>query len=62
MRTVCRNPGPVRWAVLSLFVARRRLLAARPLPAVVRERFVRLRHPVDVVLALERRALLLLGV
>src|SRR5262249_45148555 len=28
------------------------------LPAVVRERLVRLRHPVDVVLALERAALL----
>src|SRR3954453_19464907 len=28
------------------------------LPAVVRERLVRLRHPVDVVLALERPALL----
>src|SRR5436190_3311939 len=32
------------------------------LPAVVRERLVRLRHPVDVVLALERPALLVEGV
>src|SRR5579884_3331196 len=29
-----------------------------PLPAVVREGLVRLRHPIDVVLALERTALL----
>src|SRR5690349_907997 len=32
------------------------------LPAVVRERLVRLRHPVDVVLALERPSLLVQGV
>src|SRR5918999_5485186 len=33
------------------------LIAARLLPAVVREGLVRLRHPVDVVLLLERAAL-----
>src|SRR5436305_6766946 len=33
-----------------------------PLPAVVREGLVGLRHPVDVVLALERPALLVEGV
>src|SRR5947209_10173211 len=50
-------PGPVWWASLASSCARRVLL-----PAVVGERLVRLRHAVDVVLALERVALLLLSV
>src|SRR5919106_1055299 len=38
------------------------LIAARLLPAIMREGLVRLRHPVDVVLLLERAALAVDGV
>src|SRR5437763_13509955 len=61
------------WAMIPMFRTRSRAIAASfslvlkvsfllRLPAVVREGLVRLRHPVDVVLALERPTLLVQGV
>src|SRR3954465_11467335 len=59
------------WAMIPMFRTRSGATAVcsfvlkfpfLPLPAVVRESLVGLRHPVDVVLALERPALLVRGV
>src|SRR6188768_2670855 len=44
------------------FVRTRAIPPSQPLPAVMRERFVRLRHAVDVVFPLPGAALLLVGV
>src|SRR6185503_7016242 len=52
-----RQPGPVRRGR-----AATRMRYGRELPAVMRERFVRLRHAVDVLFALVSAALLGLGV
>src|SRR5579875_649672 len=73
MRSVVVVLPASMWAMIPMFRTRssatavsvslvlKSLLLCR-LPAVVRERLVRLRHPVDVVLALERPALLVEGV
>src|SRR6266480_3288435 len=72
MRSVVVVLPASMWAMIPMFRTRSSAIAASfslvlkrsfpALPAVVGERLVRLRHPVDVVLALERPTLLVQGV